>query len=212
MSQNNRYHHGELRPALIEAGLTLARQGGISAMTMRNVTREAGVSPSAAYRHFDDHRALVVAVALAAHDHLAEAIEARVGPLVAGAANTADAAVARLRGVGLGYIDFALAEPGWYELALYTFDPGVGEGKPAVEVAHEVPAAFAMLLGALDGCLEAGVLTAAQREHAEWPCWSAVHGFADIATRGPLQGQDPAVLEALGAHVVDRIIAGIKHP
>ena len=211
MSQKNRYHHGDLRTALIDAGLVLARAGGISAVTVRNVTREAGVSPSAAYRHFDDHHALVVAVAMAAQGHLAAAIDTRIGPLVADAPNTADAAVARLRGVGLGYIDFALAEPGMYELALLTFDPGPSEGQPSVQVEQEVPAAFAMLLAALDECLDAGVLTPAEREHAEWPCWSAVHGFADIATRGPLRDQDPAVLEGLGAHVVDRIIAGINH-
>src|SRR5690554_1971245 len=211
MPQINRYHHGELRPALINAGMRLARAGGLAAVTVRTVTREAGVSPSAAYRHFADHRALVVAVALAAQDHLAEAIEARIGPLVASAKNKADAAVARLRGVGLGYIDFALAEPGWYELALFTFDPPRGEAEPAVGVREEVPAGFAMLLAALDECVSGGGLRPAERERAEWPCWSAVHGFADIATRGPLQDQDAAVLETLGAHVVDRIIAGIKH-
>lgn len=211
MSRKNRYHHGDLRTALIDAGLALARADGMSAVTVRTVTREAGVSPSAAYRHFDDRHALVVAVAMAAQGHLAAAIDKRIGPLVANAKNAADAAVVRLRGIGLGYIDFALTEPGLYELALLTFDPGPSEGEPSVQVEHEVPAAFAMLLAALDECLDAGVLTAAEREHAEWPCWSAVHGFADIATRGPLRDQDPAVLERLGAHVVDRIIAGLKH-
>ena len=204
------YHHGDLHAALIDAGLALARTGGVDAVRVRDVTRQAGVSPAAAYRHFEDHRALVVAVALAAQDHLAESIVARIGSETADAQGPADAAVARLRGVGLGYIDFALAEPGWFELALLTFDPG-GEA-PSVMVAEQIPAPFLLLLEALDACREASVLTAAQREHAEWPCWSAVHGFADIATRGPLRGQDPHVLQALGADVVERIIAGVRQP
>jgi AcrR family transcriptional regulator len=202
------YHHGDLRTALVEAGLSLARSGGVEAVGVRDVTREAGVSPAAAYRHFADHRALVVAVALAAQDHLADSIVARIGAGVAGAHSPADAAVARLRGVGLGYIDFALTEPGWYELALLTFDPGTEH--PTVEVDQAVPVPFLLLLQALDECRDAGVLTAQQRENAEWPCWSAVHGFADIATRGPLRGQDPAVLGALGADVVERIITGVR--
>ncbi|GIG55185.1 TetR/AcrR family transcriptional regulator [Demequina activiva] len=202
------YHHGDLHAALVGAGLALARKGGVDAVGVRDVTRQAGVSPAAAYRHFEDHRALVLAVALAAQDHLAEAIVARIATETADAPGDRDAAVARLRGVGLGYIDFALAEPGWFELALLTFDPG-GEA-PSVMVAEQIPAPFLLLLQALDACLDAGILTAAQREHAEWPCWSAVHGFADIATRGPLRGQDPAVLAALGADVVERIIAGVR--
>ena len=112
--------------------------------------------------------------------------------------------------MGLGYIEFALAEPGWFALALLTFDPGAGAAAPSVTVADAVPPPFQLLLDALDGCVEAGVLSAEGRVNAEWPCWSAVHGFADIATRGPLQGQDDDVLAALGEHVVDRIVAGVR--
>ncbi|WP_084077673.1 TetR/AcrR family transcriptional regulator [Demequina sp. NBRC 110057] len=203
------YHHGDLRAALIDAGLALARTGGPDAVRVREVTRAAGVSPASAYRHFEDHRALLVAVALASQDLLAAGMRERIASLVADAPDARERAVARLRGVGLGYIDFALAEPGWFALALLTFDPA-GAATPSVTVEHEVPPPFQLLIDALDGCVEAGVLTAAGRVNAEWPCWSAVHGFADIATRGPLQGQDGPTLTTLGTHVVDRIVAGVR--
>jgi len=201
------YHHGDLRAALLAAGLELAR-GGVDAVTVREVTRVAGVSPNAAYRHFADHRSLVVAVALEAQGALADAMAARISALSSGLEGP-DAALATLRGVGLGYIDFALAEPGWFKLALVTFDPSAGAA-PAVTVAQSVPPPFQMLVDALDGMVAADLMTAAQREHAEWPAWAAVHGFADIATRGPLQGADPTMLSGLGVVVVDRIIAGIS--
>lgn len=220
MGMPPQYHHGNLRAALIATGLRLARKGGVGAVTVREVTRAAGVSPSAAYRHFEDHRGLVVAVALAAQDLLADAIKTSIAahtqdadplPADAGTADvgTADAATAALRGVGNGYISFALSEPGWFELALLTFDPA--QAQATVRVANQVPLPFKLLLEALDGMVEAGALTPEEREHAEWPCWSAVHGFADIATRGPLQGAPPEMLHELGAHVVDRAIAGLKH-
>ncbi len=206
--QVTNYHHGDLRPALIRAALDLSRTGGPEALRLREITRAAGVSPNAAYRHFEDLDALVLAAAQVAQDRLAAAMREQIEALLADAGGTADA-VARLRGVGLGYIHFAIAEPGWFELALLTFDPNAS-GEPTVTVDAQVPLPFRLLLDALDGMAAAGVLTPDQREFAEWPCWSAVHGFADIATRGPLKHQPPDVLSALGTHVVDRAIAGVR--
>jgi AcrR family transcriptional regulator len=56
------YHHGSLGPALIAAGLEAAREGGPSALTIRDLARRAGVSPAAAYRHFPDLDHLVAEV------------------------------------------------------------------------------------------------------------------------------------------------------
>lgn len=208
MAQTARpYHHGDLQTALVEAGLRLARTGGADAVGVRDVTREAGVSPAAAYRHFDDRRALVTAVALAAQARMATTIRARIGALKADAVGDRERALAALRGVGQGYIEFALDEPGWFELALLTFDDG---DEPMATSGADVPAPFQLLIDALDACAASGVLTDAQRQYAEWPCWSAVHGFADLATRGPLQCNPRGDLEALGTGVVDSAIAGLR--
>ena len=65
------YHHGDLRTALIDAGLALTRTGGPEALTIREATRRAGVSPNAAYRHFVDREALLSAVATAIQHRMA---------------------------------------------------------------------------------------------------------------------------------------------
>ena len=65
------YHHGDLRAALIDAGLQLTRSGGPEALTIREATRRAGVSANAAYRHFADREALLTAVAMAIQDRMA---------------------------------------------------------------------------------------------------------------------------------------------
>ena len=202
------YHHGTVRDTAIRVGLDAARTGGPAAVTVREITRRIGVSPNAVYRHFEDRDELVVAVALASQDKLAAAMREMIASLTAGLAGP-DAAVARLRGVGLGYIAFALAEPGWFELALVTFDPAYGSARPTVTVAAEVPPPFQLLIDALDECVATGALAEDARGGAEWPCWSAVHGFADIGTRGPLQGADLATLTSMGEAVVDSIIAGV---
>ena len=107
------YHHGDLRSALIDAGLHLTRTGGPEALTIREATRRVGVSPNAAYRHFVDREALLSAVASAIQHRMAARMQ---GPARRQASD-------RLRAVGLGYIKFALDEPGWFTVAFFGADP-----------------------------------------------------------------------------------------
>jgi AcrR family transcriptional regulator len=197
------YHHGDLRTALIEAGLRAARSGGAAALGMRELTRAVGVTPNAAYRHFADRNALVLAVAAETQDLVARAMHERMSAITPDL-SPARAAVERLRAVGLGYIHVARTERGWFELAFLTQEAGPG--------AASIPPPYQLLVDALDGLVATGVLTDGQRDGAEWPCWSTVHGFADLATRGPLQHQDPRVVDAQAARVVDTVIRGLGVP
>src|SRR5258707_1185964 len=69
------FHHGDLRRALLEAGVELARDGGPNAVVLREATRRAGVAPNAANRHFSSHNDLLQAVRASALSSLALAIE-----------------------------------------------------------------------------------------------------------------------------------------
>jgi AcrR family transcriptional regulator len=201
------YHHGDLRRALIEEGFRRARAGGPDAVTLREVTRAVGVSPNAAYRHFADRDDLVRAAAAEAQFALATAISARVEATPDGM-SSAEASIERLRRVGLAYIDFARAERGWFELAFSVHDEKPSEA--IVTLGDEVVEPFRLLLDTLDAMVSAGSLAEERRPHAEWACWSTVHGFADIAVHGPLQWQPPAVIDALAAAVVEAAITGVR--
>ncbi|WP_439592796.1 TetR/AcrR family transcriptional regulator [Microbacterium sp.] len=205
--QARTYHHGDLRRSLVDEGLKLARSGGPSALTLREVTRAAGVSPNAAYRHFADRDALVQAVAGESQLALARAITARVDDAPSGLGR-AEASIERLRRVGRAYIDFARSEPGWFELAFFTQDTRASDG--IVTLDDEVVAPFQLLMDTLDAMVDAGALAPDRRPLAEWACWSAVHGFADIAVHGPVRWQPPDVIDALAAAVVEAAIAGVR--
>src|SRR6202795_1766143 len=69
------YRHGDLRRALLEAGIELARDGGPDAVVLREATRRAGVVPNAAYRHFASRHELLQAVSAAPLSALAVAME-----------------------------------------------------------------------------------------------------------------------------------------
>lgn len=191
------YHHGDLCAALIDAGLQLTRLGGPEALTVREATRRAGVSPNAAYRHFADREALLSAVAIAIGDRMA----ARMLPLVSRRGTPQTRARNQLRAVGLGYIEFALDEPGWFTVAFF------GSGLTSVD--DQVPPPFRALVEALDAMADTGVLQPGRRAGAEWPCWSAVHGFAELALRGPLRGSPRPDVDALAQRTVDDIISGL---
>jgi AcrR family transcriptional regulator len=201
------YHHGDLRHALIAEGLQLARTGGPSAVTLREATRAAGVSPNAAYRHFADRDALVRAVAGEAQLALAGAIIERVEATPATLAPAA-AAIERLRRVGAAYIDFARAERGLFETAFFTQDTHANDA--IVTLDDQIVAPFRLLMDTLDAMVDAGALAPERRPYAEWACWSAVHGFADIAAHGPLRWQPASVVDALAATVVEAAITGVR--
>ena len=57
------HHHGDLRRALIDAGLALLTEGGTSALTLRGCAARAGVSHAAPAHHFDGLDGLRVAIA-----------------------------------------------------------------------------------------------------------------------------------------------------
>ncbi len=57
------YHHGELRTALVDAGVELVAEGGLAALSVAEAARRTGVSAAAPYRHFPSRQDFVVAVA-----------------------------------------------------------------------------------------------------------------------------------------------------
>ena len=194
------YHHGDLRTALIDAGLELTRAGGPDALTIREATRRVGVSPNAAYRHFADREALLRAVAAAIQHRMA----ARMNNSMRRRRSTERQARDRLRAVGLGYIRFALDEPGWFTVAFFGAD--LVDHRNGTAIAPP----YVALVEALDAMVNAGALPPERRDGAEWPCWSAVHGFAELALHGPLRGTSRREVESLGGRTVDDIIAGLS--
>ena len=187
------YHHGDLAVALVDAGLELTRDGGLEALTLREVTRRAGVSPNAAYRHFPSLDALREAVA--------DAVLARVAE---GMTRSTDAdAAARLRTVGLAYVDFALAEPGWFSVAFFG-----GRRLGPADVA--ATPAFRALADALSDLVATGEVAADAASSAAWSCWATVHGFAELCLHGPLAALPASEQRRLAASAVDAIIAGIR--
>jgi AcrR family transcriptional regulator len=74
-AMRGRYHHGDLREALIQTAVELLGERGAEAFSMAEASRRLGVAVSAPYRHFADRDALLAAVALRAAGLLAEQLD-----------------------------------------------------------------------------------------------------------------------------------------
>lgn len=212
------YRHGDLRRALIEAGVELARGGGPQAVVLREATRRAGVVPNAAYRHFANRLDLLAAVRSAAIASVAVAMEkefarARRRPA---ASPVDDVRIAResLRAVGLGYLRFAFDEPGLFRTA-FVAAAEAGEAPSAHRAADPARAGasgrnpFQLLGDALDRYVAAGLLPADRRPGADYLAWSAVHGLAMLALDGPLRDTPRTKLRALGERIVAMVERGL---
>jgi AcrR family transcriptional regulator len=198
------YHHGDLRRALLEAGIALAREGGPEAVVLREATRRAGVVPNAAYRHFASRDALLQAVRAAALAALAVGMEKEL----ARARAQPDVARASLRAIGIAYLRFAQREPGLFRTAFAVAgdpetvsDPG-WSGRSGMNP-------FQLLGAALDQMVQAGALPAERRPGAEYLAWSAVHGLAMLALEGPLRRMSRAQIRDIGRRIVEMVEKGL---
>ncbi|GAA4234147.1 AcrR family transcriptional regulator [Streptosporangium album] len=202
------YHHGDLRDALVQAGLAMSRDRGAEAIVLREATRRVGVTARAAYRHFADRDALVHAVAQAALTQMAHAIEQRQ---IEQRQREARDGLAMLRGVGEGYIQFALDEPGWFDVAFFAMSDMVNPtSTDSGGDARRSP--YQQFQDALTCLVGAGLLNPDRAGDAAITCWSGVHGFATLNSRGPLR-QLPrervdAQAERLVADLVDAVTRG----
>lgn len=178
MSRGN-YHHGDLREALIATGVELARSDGPAAVVLREAARRLGVSPAAAYRHFNDRQDLLLAVRRRALGMLGQRMLAH---------GDARDPLRRFRDLGQSYVEFALGEPGLFRTL-------AAPGTPVSPAqAAPSPDPFALLGQALDALVDAQLLEPEGRAHADAVAWSAVHGLSVLLLDGLLPRRESAAL------------------
>jgi AcrR family transcriptional regulator len=201
------FRHGDLRNALLTAGLEMARAGGPNAVILREATRQAGVSPNAAYRYFASQAELLDAVRSACLSQLAAAIEDEMKKHRPGRDPQAFARKS-LRAVGMGYLGFALREPGMFRTA-FSVPPAVDSPNLANMASMRLNP-FQLLSLALDRMHESGLLSRKNRKDAEYLAWSTVHGLALLVLEGPLHKMPHEMVLLLGERLVVMVERGLS--
>jgi AcrR family transcriptional regulator len=206
MTSDQPYHHGNLRPVLVDTAVELARSTGPDGVVLREVARRAGVSHNAAYRHFDDRAALLAEVSDRAMADLEEAMNTRIAAVRRD--DPTRRALERLRETGRAYVDFALREPGLFTVAFTAAAP------PDALVGHaaELSGPYGVLNRVLDELVECGALTPERRVGADVGCWAMVHGFAELHVHGPLHTLPAEIREPMLESVLDLVQRGLLSP
>ncbi|NOT06974.1 MAG: TetR/AcrR family transcriptional regulator [Gemmatimonadales bacterium] len=189
------YHHGDLRRALIDSALRLARRGGAADVTLRAIARETGVTHMAAYHHFRDREDLLAAVAEEGYGHLEAALRRRVDA-------AGKSARAQLVAAGVAYVVFAASRPGEFRV-MFSADASSLEGRRTLDEARA--SAYAVLRAAIDRCQAEGLLPeATAAETNALAAWSLVHGLAMLVLDRAVLGPRPArrQVEALALEVI----------
>jgi AcrR family transcriptional regulator len=174
---NERYHHGDLKEALMETALRIMEAESLEAVTLRRLARETGVSHAAPYHHFPDLDALLAAVASRGFRILREEMVGRPSEEEGGA-------FLRLQAAGKAYVTFAVSRPELFRLMFSGRWRHAGEHP---ELQNEEAMTFGALEGLIVGALGLGggpsrTLTAARA------AWALVHGIAMLLVDGRLEG------------------------
>jgi AcrR family transcriptional regulator len=104
-----RYHHGNLREALLAAALDAVREHGVSALSLREVARRAGVSHAAPAHHFGDKAGLLTAIAVEGFERFGQAQRE-------GAARGGDDPSKSFAWLGWAYVMFAAQNREYFEV------------------------------------------------------------------------------------------------
>ncbi len=191
----DRYHHGALREALIKATDEILAEGGLETFSLREAARRAGVSPAAPAHHFGSVQGLLTEVAV-------HGFREFVRFLREGAEAGGNTPQERLRGLGEGYVRFAIAYPGRFHLMfrkerLFSEDPRLVEA--GVQARH-----------ALEAGVRASLGDRADKEEVEKAvagAWSMVHGFAHLTLDGAFGPPDRKVLKYILAELLPGALA-----
>jgi len=181
------YHHGNLETALVDAAITLVRKYGPDQLSLRAVSAEIGVSPSASYHHFRDKDSLVTAISNVLFDRLATMQEKAIAKIKG---NGATASIKKFEEMGNAYFAWATSEPNLYRLMF--------GGYCEINMEEHDSKAWNLLREGLDELMAHGVIDKSARNGGEVIVWSAVHGASSLAIEGLMSSSDfPLVLKSI---------------
>lgn len=199
-----KYHHGDLRSALLEAALAVISEMGPQGLSIREVARRAGVSHAAPYRHFADKDEMILAV-------VEQGFELMQQTMLEEKAAAPDDPVNQFAASGLAYVNFALQHPAYYRVM---FSGDLLSTKGHVTLQHTSHEALQEMVANITQCQTLGVVKQGDAVMQALTILSTIHGFVSLVNDnriGHLVGET-ASLDEIRDAVLYLIFEGLGVP
>ena len=195
------YHHGDLKNALRAAASTLVAQRGVDGVSLREISQAAGVSHTAAYRHYADKQALLAELAEDGFRQLAQINRDTIAATPGGPA-------AQLMACGRAYVRFGVQRPHVLQLMFSQAIPD-WTAYPALQQASEELAQT--LAGVVAAGQASGAIQVAPLSDVTLTAWSLVHGLTLllVGRRIPVPAIDDAFIEHTAEQCVALLMRGL---
>jgi len=176
MPKKKTYHHGDLKNALIKAGVEILAKDGVSGLSLRKVASKAGVSHTAPYSHFADKQALIAAISTEGFRQLYERVsvvveEYKTRPSM------------QLVEVAWAYVQFALDDRDRFKVM---FSGVLEKEKEYPEFVAESQKNFQLVKMTVEANQAAGVLRSGPSDLAALSVWGIIHGFIMLLLEGQI--------------------------
>ena len=188
---SKKYHHGDLKNALIQAGVEILAKEGVSGLSLRKVAQHAGVSHSAPYAHFPDKQSLIAAISTEGFNQLYAELEAAVSPY---SKNPKKQLIEGAR----AYVRFAEKHTDTFKIMFSGVLEKEKDYPSFVEISSKT---FKLVVEVVQACQSAAILPAAPADLMAVSVWGQLHGIVSLA----LEGQVPHTV--LDRHNIQEIVS-----
>ena len=176
MPKKKTYHHGDLKNALIKAGVEILAKDGVSGLSLRKVAKRAGVSHAAPYAHFVDKQALIAAISTEGFRQLYERVNA-VAEKYKGQPSR------QMVEAAWTYVQFALDDRDRFKVM---FSGVLEKEKDYPEFVAEAHRNFQLVKMIIEANQAAGVLRSGPSDLAALSAWGIIHGFILLLLEGQI--------------------------
>jgi AcrR family transcriptional regulator len=169
-----KYHHGDLKNALIRAGVEILSKEGIEGLSLRKVAQRAGVSHNAPYSHFPDKQSLIAAISTEGFKQLYKELDTA-------ASSHSDNPRRQLQEGAWAYIQFAMNNTDTFKIMFSGVLEKEKEYPAFVEISRMT---FDRVVDIVRACQVAGVLGAGSADIMAVSVWGQVHGIISLVLEG----------------------------
>jgi AcrR family transcriptional regulator len=176
MQRRTSYHHGDLKNALIDAGIAILAAEGVAGLSLRKVAKQAGVSHSAPYAHFADKQSLIAAISTEGFRQLYTRVKEEAG-------RYPDEPRTQMIEIAWAYLQFALDDPDRFKVM---FSGVLEKEKNYPDFVEQTQKNFQLVKTVAEANQACGNLRSGPSDLIALSAWGIIHGFVMLLLDGQI--------------------------